>query len=101
MYAVLAGVLRLVDEAIVTDTPPQLLHAAHVVFIGSADEPVVLDAHLFPQRPEFARYFVGEFFRTFACGGGGALDLLPVLLGPGKKKRVPAKQAILPCGGVT
>ena len=68
---------------------------------GGADELVVGDAEAIPEGAEFAADFVGELLRRFAGGGGGALDLLAMLVGSGEEERVMSQHALAAGYGVT
>ena len=62
--------------------------------LGRADVVVVGEAHAVPQRAELRGDLVGELLRWDASGGGGALDLLAVLVGAGEEEGVVAEQAV-------
>ena len=55
-----------------------------------ADEVVVAQAHDLAKVAKTLRDLVDEILRLHACGGGGFLDLLAVLVGPGKEQHVAA-----------
>ena len=62
--------------------------------LGGADVVVVGDAHAVPEVAEAGGDLVGELLRGDAGGGGGALDLLAVLVGAGEEEGVVAEQAV-------
>ena len=65
-----------------------------VLGAGGADVVVVGDAHALPEVFERLRDLVGELLGRDAGGGGGALDLLAVLVGAGEEEGVVAEQAV-------
>jgi len=65
-----------------------------VLGAGGADVVVVGDAHALPEILEGLRDLVGELLRRDAGGGGGALDLLAVLIGAGEEEGVVTEQAV-------
>ena len=67
---------------------PELLHAALVALLGGANVVIVGDAHPFPQSPERGRDLIRKLLRRNPGSCGGALDLLAMLVGPGKEKDV-------------
>ncbi len=83
--AILAGVGTFVDEAALLEQGEHGLHAALVLWAGGANEFVVADSHAIPEGAEFGADLVGELLGAFAGGGGGALDLLAVLVGSGEE----------------
>ena len=62
--------------------------------VGGADELVVGDAHALPEVAEGGGDLVGELLRWDAGGGGGALDLLAVLVGAGEEVCVVAEETV-------
>ena len=62
--------------------------------VGGADVVVVGDAHAVPEGAELGGDLVGELLRRDAGGGGGALDLLAVLVGAGEEVGVVAEEAV-------
>ena len=92
--AVLAGVRALVNVAIVANAAEQFLHAFFVTLFGGADEIIVRDSHPLPELAEFQRNLIGILLRSLAGGLRGALNLLAVLVGAGKKKSVRTQQTL-------
>ena len=71
-----------------------MLDALLVAGFCGADEVGVGDAHAAPEVAEGLRDLVGELLRGDAGGDGGALDLLPVLVGAGEEEDVLAEEAV-------
>ena len=78
----------------------ELLHAALVPRLGGADEVVVGEAQPVPQAAKLAGDGGGELLRRAPGQLGGALDLLPVLVGAGKEPGIDAQGALAPRNGV-
>ena len=72
----------------------ELLGALLVAGFGGADVVVVGDAHAVPEVAELDGDLVGELLRGDSGCGGGALDLLAVLVGAGEEEGVVAEQAV-------
>ena len=96
--AVHAGILALVDIAVVVHLAENALDALDVVIVRGADEAVVRDVH---QLPEIKHALlagddvVHELLRRDAGGFGLVLDLLAVLVGAGEEHHVVAAQALV------
>ncbi len=71
-----------------------MLDALLVLGAGGADVVVVGDAHALPEVCEGLGDLVGELLGRDAGGGGGALDLLAVLVGAGEEEGVVTEQAV-------
>ena len=99
-HAVLAGIRALVDEAAVAQRGEQLLHAALVALLRGADEVVVAQPQPVPQPAELGGDRGGKLHRRAPGQFGGALDLLPVLVGPGQEPCVDAQRPLAPRDGV-
>ena len=61
---------------------------------GSADVVRVSDAHAVPEIFELSGDLIGELLGGDAGGGGGALDLLAVLVGAGEEEGIVAEEAV-------
>ncbi len=91
---VLAGVGAEVDGAAAVEVGEEFLGAALVGGVGGADVAVVRQAHAVPEGAEGLRDLVGELLGRDAGGGGGALDLLAVLVGAGEEEGVVPQEAV-------
>ncbi len=105
--AVRAGVAALVDLALVEQVLDELLHPGGVPLLGGADEVVVGDLQVLPERlPGLLHQLVAPLLRGDAVGLRGAQDLLTVLVGAGQVPHplaalaVPAGQYVARHGGV-
>src|SRR5258707_15897983 len=86
--AILPRVCALIDVAVVANAPEQLLHTLSVARFRSANEIVVRNPHPLPERTEFRRDLVGILLRRLARSFRRTLNLLPMLIGAGQKKRI-------------
>src|SRR2546422_838107 len=77
-YAILAGVMSLVDIAVVADLPEECLHPLLMLVRRGTDEIVVAQPHPVPERAELGRNFVGELLRSLARSLRRPLNLLPM-----------------------
>ena len=93
-HAILAGVVALIDVAVILYAFPQSLHALLVPVRRGADVIIVGQAHAIPERTEFRRDFIGELLRSLARGMGCTLDLLTVFVGAGQEPGVIAQHAV-------
>src|SRR6266853_6553127 len=91
-HAILSGVSAFVDVTVVTNTAKQFLHALLMPVFCGADEVVVRDTHALPQFTEFRGDLVRILLWSFTSGLCRPLDLLPVFVSAGEKKRVRAQQ---------
>ncbi len=87
--AVVAGVLALVDIALLVQLGEDLLAGLHVVIVGGADEAVVVaDIHQLPKVLDGGNDLIDVLFGSDACIGCLVLDLLAVLVGSGQEHDV-------------
>src|SRR5882762_711393 len=98
---ILSGVSAFVDVTIVANAAKQFLHAPLMPVFCGADEVVVRDTHPLPQFAEVRRDLVRILLWSFTGGLCRPLDLLPVFVCAGEKKRVRAQHALPPRNGVT
>src|SRR5712692_2604631 len=99
-YAILAGVMSLVDIAVVADLPEECLHPLLMLVRRGTDEIVVAQPHPVPERAELGRNFVGELLRSLARSLRRPLNLLPMLIGASKEERLEAHHALAARHGV-
>src|SRR5882762_6536740 len=99
--AILSGVSASVDVTVVANAAKQLLHAFLMPVFCGADEVVVRDTHPLPQFTEFRGDLVRILLWSFPSGLCRPLDLLPVFVCSGEKKRVRAQHALPPRNAVT
>ena len=71
--------------ALFLQTADQFLRPALVAWLGSADKVIISDVHPLKKLAEERRDLVGELFGRLARGGGGALNLLPMLVCAGEE----------------
>ena len=95
--AVVAGVLALVDVALLIELGEDLLAGLHVVVVGGADEAVVADVHQLPQIFDGGDDLIHILLGGHACVGGLVLDLLAVLVGAGQEHDVAALHPLEAC----
>ena len=95
--AVVAGVLALVDVALLIELGEDLLAGLHVVVVGGADEAVVADVHQLPQIFDGGDDLIHVLLGGHACVGGLVLDLLAVLVGAGQEHDVVALHPLEAC----
>ncbi len=100
-HAILSGVSAFVDITVVANAAKQFLHALLMPVFCGADEVVVRDTHPLPQFTEFRGDFVRILLWSFAGGLRCPLDLLPVFVCAGEKKRIRAQHTLPPRNGVT
>ncbi len=98
--AVLAGVLALVDVALVVEGPEYLLHGGNMVVVGGADKSVVAYPHRLPQTLEVRNYLVNVFLRGNALFLCFKLYLLTLLVRSGEEHYVIALHSFESCDGV-
>src|SRR6202000_846081 len=88
--AVLPGICAFVDVTALLEQGEQPLHSLLVARLGGADEVGGAEAEVVPERPELRRDLVDELLWRAVRRLGGALDLLPVLVGAGEEEDVEA-----------
>ena len=93
----MAGVLALVDVALLIELGEDLLAGLHVVVVGGADEAVVADVHQLPQVFDGGDDLIHVLLGGHACVGGLVLDLLAVLVGAGQEHDVIALHPLEAC----
>src|ERR671936_92151 len=71
-----------------------------MTIFGGADEVVILNSHAVPKSAIGGCDLVHELFRRQSGGRGGALDLLPVLVGAGEEQGFNSQRAMPACDGV-
>jgi hypothetical protein len=82
-----------VDVPVVIDALEHLLHAAHVLLVGGADEEVVGGIELRREGLEALGVAVGQLLGLEPLGAGRVGDRLTVLVGAGEKEDVLAALA--------
>ena len=93
----MAGVLALVDVALLVELGEDLLAGLHVVVVGGADEAVVADVHQLPQVLDGGDDLIDVLLRSHAGVGGLVLNLLAVLVGAGQEHDVAALHPLEAC----
>ena len=96
--AVHAGVLALIDIAVVVHFAEDALDAPDMVIVRGADEAVVGDVHQLPEIEHAllaGNDLIDKLLRRDAGGFGLVLDLLAVLVGAGEEHHVIAAQTLV------
>src|SRR4029077_610026 len=100
-HAIVSGVSAFVDITVVANAAKQFLHALLMPVFCGADEVVVRDTHPLPQFAELRGDLIRILLWSFAGGLCRPLDLLPVFVRAGQKKRIRAQHTLPPRNGVT
>ena len=99
--AVLAGVLALVDIALVVEGLEYLLHRGNMIVVSGADKSVVAYPHGFPEALEVRNDLVNVLLRGYALFLCLQLYLLTMLVGSCQEHYVIALHSLESCDGIT
>ena len=98
--AVVSGVFRFIDVALVVELLKHLLHGLDMIVVRGADELIIGDIQQFPEILESRNDLVYILLRGNARRLGLALNLLAVLVRTGQKERFIAALTLVAGDGV-